>query len=161
MLVRILILCAAITPALGILDYKNWCGQYNTGLYPKNANGCCTCADPIETCRSCRKPADALDEACLQHDRCVHCDRTEIPSYHFCYCERLFVKHAKNACYDVSKWSTRGYCHLYKTAAIFFFKYRPCLCKTKKCKTKNILKHIFGKTHKYCGVKYYRKCPPE
>lgn len=62
----------------GSLDwwYGNWCGPYQGGYnrYPKSScNGVCwrTTSHVNSACRRCLPTKDGLDEACMEHDRCV------------------------------------------------------------------------------------------
>ncbi|XP_074641713.1 uncharacterized protein LOC141899359 isoform X2 [Tubulanus polymorphus] len=132
------------------LNYKNWCGSKNTGLLSKNPQGgCCTCNDPIAKCRQCRPPADGLDEACLQHDRCVQCNNIHAKFHHLCRCERLIYYQAKRANCPNAK------CKVYKALLRRIFKVIPCRCDTKICK-----KYIFWGEKQHCTAsRGFKTCP--
>ncbi|XP_074646470.1 uncharacterized protein LOC141902550 [Tubulanus polymorphus] len=114
-------------PSLSDLtNYKSWCGVSNTGMIERDpTGGCCKCSDSEQQCRQCLKPADDLDDACLQHDKCVHCKKTGVPRIHYCECERLIYTRAKKA------HCTTASCIAYRMTVILLFGNYPCICEKK------------------------------
>ncbi|XP_068754270.1 uncharacterized protein [Montipora capricornis] len=91
----------------GWLDwwYGNWCGAYQGG-YQNNPKPVCksVCKNTTsyinDACRKCLPPNDTLDEACMEHDRCIN-DLPKGPSWcqpigNPCSCDRPFIKRVRN-----------------------------------------------------------------
>ncbi|XP_074641714.1 uncharacterized protein LOC141899359 isoform X3 [Tubulanus polymorphus] len=108
----------------------------------------CMCCVHIND-RQCRPPADGLDEACLQHDRCVQCNNIHAKFHHLCRCERLIYYQAKRANCPNAK------CKVYKALLRRIFKVIPCRCDTKICK-----KYIFWGEKQHCTAsRGFKTCP--
>lgn len=98
--------------------YGNWCGAYQGG-YENNPKPHCrwfcskTKSYVNRACRDCLPPQDGLDEACMEHDRClVNHDRGPWwcqPIGNRCKCDSPFVWRAYNQIYACSSRSCRSH----------------------------------------------------
>ncbi|XP_064642649.1 uncharacterized protein LOC135496971 [Lineus longissimus] len=87
---------------------------------------CCTCSDPIETCRQCRPPIDGVDEACLQHDYCLACGKRHGYDTQACDCQKAITSQAYKA--DCKKSPDEKSCCAYRLAVLGVFENFPCVC---------------------------------
>ncbi|XP_064642683.1 uncharacterized protein LOC135496995 [Lineus longissimus] len=137
-------------------NYGNWCGKKNTWLRIKNSNGCCGCGESVAKCRRCMRPIDDLDDACLQHDFCVHCNRTGVKFQHFCECEELVSHLAQRAYCAEGSFSV---CGIYRTALRGLFKRIPCVCRKKdSCDASIIGWKTFQNRPTPCVKSNYHQC---
>lgn len=117
----------------GFIDwwYANWCGPYQGG-YTDNPNRSCkplcdrTTSYVNQDCRNCLPPLDTLDDACMEHDRCI-IDVTKNegdgpwwcqPIGNPCRCDTPFVWRAFRQIFSCSSSSCR--IHAFQVFYAFF-----------------------------------------
>lgn len=132
------------TKSMGSLgNYGDWCGATHTKI-GKHGCECQYSTGMVQTCREVNGVKDDLDEGCLKHDLCTHCQKPrfaygtwalyiQVPSLngavHWCGCERnLYIAAKKARCRGST--ARRAHCKLYRKAVKSVFKNYPCACPT-------------------------------
>jgi len=118
--------------------YGNWCGAKQGG-YQNNPKLACknVCRNSTSyitrACRECLPPKDALDEACMEHDRCARelkrgpwwCQPIGNP----CSCDRPFVRRVSN----LTQTCSTNNCRLHALQIHTVFQLLSCWYPKKTC----------------------------